>query len=269
MASHAYAQPHPDVGTELVRDWAPDGEARAHIVIVHGMGEHSGRYEDFGDSLARAGFHVRSFDLIGAGGTGGQRWYVEEWSRFHDQIEVHLRWARDQGKPVVLIGFSLGGTLSLGYVLDGRPAPDLMVLSAPALDGGAGWQRAVAPLAARVAPKLGLPNPWKGSHLSRDPEVGEKYYSDPLVHTRSTLRFGSLFLAAMEDCNQRLNGLKVPTLVVHGGEDRLVPTESSADLGGLGNVDRKVYASLRHEVINEPEGPAVVADIVAWIDEHL
>jgi alpha-beta hydrolase superfamily lysophospholipase len=168
-----------------------------------------------------------------------------------------------------LIGFSLGGNLSLGYVLDERPQPDLLILSAPALDGGAAWLRAVAPLAARVAPRFGFPNPWKGEHLSRDPEVVERYYRDPLVHTRSTLRFGAQFLDAMELCNERMGQLDIPTLVLHGGDDRLVPTNCSEPLGELAVVDRKVYEGLRHEIINEPEGPEVVADIVAWIDEHL
>jgi alpha-beta hydrolase superfamily lysophospholipase len=269
MASHAYARPHPDIGNELVREWEPEGEPRAFIVLVHGMGEHSGRYEAHGDALAAAGHHVRGFDLIGAGASGGMRWDIDDWARFHEQIEGHLEWARSQGKPVVLMGFSFGGNLGLGYVLSGRPAPDLLVLFAPALDGGPAWLRAVAPIAARIAPRLGYPNPWSGAHLSRDPEVGEKYYSDPLVHPKSTLRFGAQFLNAMEECNERLGELSVPTLVLHGGDDRLVPTESSAGLADLDIVERKVYEGLRHEVINEPEGPEVVADLVEWLDENL
>lgn len=269
MPSTAHANPHPDIGIELVRDWVPAGTTKAQVVLVHGMGEHSGRYEKLGDALAGAGFRVRSFDLIGAGGSGGDRWDIDDWTRLHGQIQEHIEWARGLGGPVVLMGFSLGGNLSLGYVLDDRPQPDLLVLSAPALDGGAAWLRAVAPMLARIAPKFGFPNPWKGHHLSRDPDVGEKYYADPLVHTKSTLRFGAQFLKAMEDCNARLDELRIPTLVLHGGDDRLVPTECSSDLGELESVDRKVYEGLRHEIINEPEGPDVVADIVAWLEARL
>jgi len=269
MPSTAIANPHPEIGTELVRDWVPAGTAKAHIVIIHGMGEHSGRYEDLGDRLSAAGFHVRSFDLIGAGGSGGRRWDIDDWSRLHEQIQRHVEWARQYETPVVLMGFSLGGNLSLGYALSERPQPDLLVLSAPALDGGAAWLRAIAPIAARVAPRLAFPNPWKGAHLSRDPAVGEKYYADPLVHTKSTLRFGARFLTAMEACKERMGELKIPTLVLHGGQDRLVPTDSSAPLGEIDGVDRKVYENLRHEVVNEPEGPEVVADVIAWIEAHL
>lgn len=269
MPSTAHANPHPEIGTELIREWTPGGESKATIVVVHGMGEHSGRYEDLGVFLADAGFHVRSFDLIGAGGSGGKRWDIDDWSRLHDQIQSHLEWARGFDRPVVLMGFSLGGNLSLGYALTERPAPDLLVLSAPALDGGAAWLRAVAPVAARVVPGLEFPNPWKGEHLSRDPEVGEKYYADPLVHTKTTLRFGSQFLAAMEECNEHMDELAVPTLVLHGGDDRLVPTDCSAPLGDLEVVDRKVYEGLRHEIVNEPEGPEVMADIVAWLEDQL
>jgi alpha-beta hydrolase superfamily lysophospholipase len=269
MPSNAHANPHPEIGTELIREWVPQREPKAYIVLVHGMGEHSGRYEEFGSQLADAGFQTRSFDMIGAGGSGGARWDIDEWSRFHDQIQRHIEWARGFDRPVVLMGFSFGGNLSLGYALSDRPAPDLLVLSAPALDGGAAWLRAVAPVAARIAPRFEFPNPWKGEHLSRDPAVGDKYYADPLVHTKSTLRFGSQFLAAMEECNEHIDELAIPTLVVHGGDDRLVPTDCSAPLGDLDVVERKVYDGLRHEVINEPEGPQVTADIISWLDGQI
>lgn len=269
MATKTHAKPHPEFGTELIRDWEPKDAARAYVVLVHGLAEHSGRYEDFGSALSEAGFHVRSFDLIGAGGSGGDRWDIDDWSRLHDQIEEHVLWARKHGKPVVLMGFSLGGNLSLGYVLRGRLRPDLLVLSAPALSGGAKWIRVLTPIAARFAPKLRFSNPWKAGHLSRDPAVGEKYYKDPLVHTKTSTRFGAQFLDAMEECSKGLHELDVPTLVLHGGDDRLVPTACSEGLGDLEVVDRKVYEGLRHEIINEPEGATVIADIVAWINDRV
>lgn len=269
MSSTAHPRPHSDFGSELVRDWETDGPPRAHIVLVHGLAEHSGRYERTGSLLAEAGFWVRAFDLAGAGGSGGRRWHVDDWSTYHDQVEAHVGWARDQGGPLVLMGHSLGGTIALGYLLSERPRPDLAVLSAPALVGGAAWQRAVAPVLARVTPTLALSNPVKGEHLSRDPAVGEAYFADPLVVTKSTVGFGARTFMEMDRLNAELGRLSVPTLVIHGGEDRLVPTPSSEPLGALENVDRKVYDGLRHETLNEPEGPGVVTDIVRWIDEHL
>lgn len=258
------------MGTELVRQWSPVGTARATIVLVHGLAEHSGRYENTGQLLAEAGFAVRSFDLMGAGGSGGRRWHVEKWSLFHDQVETHVAWAHDEGRPVVLMGHSLGGAIALGYLLDEtRSRPQLAVLSAPALAGGDGWQKTLIPVLGRVLPRLAIPNPVKGEHLSRDPKVAEDYFADPLVEPRATLGFGAEALAELDRLNAELGNLTIPTLVIHGGEDRLVPTWCSEELGTVECVDRIVYEGLRHETMNEPEGPEVVADIVAWLDARL
>lgn len=269
MATSTRAVPHREFGTELVRDWAPDTEPRAYIVLVHGLGEHSGRYERTGSLLADAGFHVRGFDLIGAGGSGGPRWHIDDWSRYHDQIAAHLSWAREQGKPVVLMGHSLGGAICIGYLLSDRPAPDISVLSAPALAGGDGWQKKVIPVLGGLLPKFALPNPVDGEHLSRDPEVAEAYFADPLVTTKATLGFGAEALAEIERLNRELDQLDIPCLVIHGGDDELVPTWCTERLGEMPGVDRKVYEGLRHETMNEPEGPEVVADIVAWVETAL
>ena len=269
MPSTAYAQDHPEIGTQLVREWSPDGEARAIIVLVHGIAEHSGRYERAGRLLAKAGFHVRGFDLIGAGGSGGRRWDIDDWGRFHDQVGEHVAWARSQGKPVVLLGHSLGGAIALGYALSDREKPDLLVLSAPALAGGAGWQRALVPALARLFPTLALPNAVDGKHLSRDPEVAEAYFAAPLVTTKATVRFGTLAFAEIDELNDRVDELELPTLVIHGGEDRLVPTPCTECFEEMSNVERWVYPGLRHESFNEPEGPDVIADVARWIGSRI
>jgi len=269
MATSTRAEPHPEIGTELVREWEPEGDPKGYIVLVHGLAEHSGRYERTGSLLSGAGFWVRGFDLIGAGGSGGRRWDIDDWERYHDQIESHVEWARKAGKPVVLMGHSLGGALSLGYALSERHKPDLLVLSAPALGGAAGWQKILAPIVGKLMPNVAIPNPVNGEHLSRDPEVAEAYFSDPLVITRSTARFGARLIQEIEHLKDALWNLDVPTLVLHGGDDVLVPVSTSEPLGLLENVDRKVYDGLRHETLNEPEGPEVVADIVDWLDAHL
>jgi alpha-beta hydrolase superfamily lysophospholipase len=260
---------HDDIGTELVRDWVPADDVRASIVLVHGLAEHSGRYERTGSLLSDAGFHVRSFDLIGAGASGGDRWDIDEWSRYHDQIETHIVWARDRGHPVVLMGHSLGGNLALGYAISDRPSPDLLVVSAPALSGGAAWQKAIAPAIARVLPTVLMPNGVKGEHLSRDPAVGEAYFSDPLVHIKSTTRLGAAFFTAMDDVVNGCDNLDMPTLVLHGGKDPSVPPQSTAFLGDISGVERRLYPELRHEILNEPEGPEIVAEIIDWVNERI
>ena len=269
MTSVATPVPHDEIGTELVREWVPVGDARAVVVLVHGIAEHSGRYERTGGLLAAAEFHVRSFDVIGHGASGGDRVDIDDWSRFHDQVESHMNWAREVGVPVVLMGHSMGGLLALGYALDGRIEPDLLVLSAPSLDGGAAWQRALAGPAAKIAPKLSMSQGIKGEHLSRDPEVAAAYFADPLVHTNATARFGKAMFDAMDDAKEKATSLGVPTLVLQGGSDPSVPPQSSAFLADLPNCERRLYPSLRHEILNEPEGPEIVAAIIDWINARI
>jgi alpha-beta hydrolase superfamily lysophospholipase len=269
MPSVAHAEPVADFGTELIREWTPLGAPRAVVVLVHGIAEHSGRYERTGDILADNGFLVRSFDLRGGGGSGGERWDIEDWSLFHEQIARHMAWARSKGAPVVLMGHSMGGNLALGYLLSGRPAPDLMVLTAPALDGGAPWQKAVAGVAAKVIPTVVMPNGVKGGQLSRDPSVGEAYFADPLVHPRSSVRLGAAFFEAMGEVSARVDEIDIPTLVLHGGSDEIVPPQSTAILGEVAGVERRLLPGLRHEILNEPEGPDLVDSIIEWVDARL
>jgi acylglycerol lipase len=256
----------------LVRRWAAAGEGRAwaEVLLVHGLAEHSGRYEHVGEWLAAAGLDVTAYDLRGFGGSGGRRGWVEEWSRHHDDLEERLRAVRSEasGLPVALYGHSVGALVSLGYVVadPSRPLPDVLVLSAPAIDSSLpGWQKALAPILGRVVPTMELKNAFDGTTLSRDPSVAERYLEDPLNYHRTTTRFGAEAMAEQSRTMASLDRLTLPTLVIHGGDDRLVPTASSEPFARLPNVTRHVYPGLRHECHNEPEGEAVIADVVAWL----
>ena len=269
MTSAARTETRADIGIEMIREWVPDSKPKAVVVLVHGIAEHSGRYERTGRLLADAGFHVRSFDLIGHGASGGARVDIDDWGRFHAQVEHHMVWARETGLPVILMGHSMGTLISMGYILDDRIAPDLLVLTAPTLAGGAAWQRALAGPVARIFPKLAMPQGVKAEQLSRDPEVGVAYFADPLVTTKATARFGAALFAAIDQVKSRLPEITVPILALHGGSDALVPPQTSAVLGDLANCERRVYPSLRHEILNEPEGPEIVAEIIEWANQRI
>ena len=269
MASVSRPVPVDGIGMELVRDWVPDSGIKGHIVLVHGIAEHCGRYERTGTLFAESGFFVRSFDLIGFGGSGGPRGDIDDWARYHDQIQRHVEWARDQGGPVILMGHSMGGNLALGYSLSDRTPPDLLVLTAPGLGGGAGWQRAMAGVLSKVAPKVPVPNMLDGEQLSRDPEVAEAYFADPLVYPKSTPRLGHALFNSMNELTENAGQLDIPTLVLHGSADTIVPPESTALLGDLPNVERRLLPNLRHEILNEPEGPELVQEIIDWVETRI
>jgi acylglycerol lipase len=258
-------------GTTLhTRHWEPDGKPWATVLIVHGIAEHSGRYERTGRLLAEAGLDVHSFDLRGHGKSGGERVFVRRWDDYLDDVAGRMAALRKPGRPFVLMGHSMGALISLVYACSDRPAPDLLVLSALTLDARVpAWQRTLAPVLSRVAPHMVLANPIEGAHLSRDPAVGEAYSADPLVQPRSTTRLGAEFFWAMERGRSQLDRLHVPTLVIHGGDDVLVPTEVSEPIAAVPGVERRVLEHLRHETLNEPEGPQVVADIVTWLRDQV
>ncbi len=270
-------------GTDLlVRHWPADeaeaggawaGPPWGSVLLVHGLGEHSGRYEHVGDQLTGAGLEVAAYDHRGMGGSGGRRGDIERWSQYHDDLEARLADVRAgaKGRPVVLYAHSLGGLIAAGYLLDDRPKPDLAVLSSPALDSALpGWKKRLAPVLARVGPTVEIANGIDGTWLSRDP-VGR---SDGPSTTRCASRSappGSGRSALVEQARVRAaapGGFGVPTLVLHGEADRLVPADASAILADAPLVERRTYPDLRHELHNEPEGPAIVDEIVAWLRQR-
>jgi alpha-beta hydrolase superfamily lysophospholipase len=166
------------------------------------------------------------------------------------------------------MGHSMGGLIAAEYAVSERPQPDLLVLSSPALTGGASWQRTIAPFIGRAFPTLSLPTAVKGSHLSRDPAVGEAYTSDPLNLFKVTTRLGANIFASQDRVIPLLSRISIPTFVIHGDDDPIVPPEASQLLLGLPGVERRLYPDLRHECLNEPEGRQVTTDILSWLDEH-
>ena len=268
-----------------LRHWPVPGAPRASVLVIHGLGEHGGRYERAGRILAASGLETWALDLRGFGASGGRRAYVERLDVWLDDLGDRLADLRAAGRPVVLLGHSMGALVCLCYAeadgaeadgakADGakadRPQPDLLVLSAPAIEGNvAAWKKALAGILGRLAPGARVRNDIDGPILSRDPAVGADYLSDPLnVHTTTT-RLGVVLLAAQQPAIAGISRIRVPTLVIHGGADHLVPTASSEVFAGRSEIERLVFPGLAHETFNEPEGPQVVADVAAWIGAHL
>jgi alpha-beta hydrolase superfamily lysophospholipase len=277
--SHATSSDGDDL---LVRHWPVVASASswATVLLVHGLGEHSGRYEHVGERFAGAGIEAWAYDHRGQGGSGGRRGHVDRWVQLHDDLAARLGAVRSgaAGRPVVLYGHSMGGLIVAGYLLDAdpavvaaRPRADLVVLGSPALESSlARWKQVLTPYLGRIVPTLAVPNGIDGRTLSRDPTVAERSAADPLNATVSTTRFGAEGVA--EQARVRAlaaRGFTQPTLVLHGLDDRLVQARASEVFEGAPNVERRTFPGLRHELHNEPEGLAIIDEVIAWIRGHV
>ncbi len=270
MSSHASVQWAPDGVGLLTRRWPATGTPWAAVLLVHGLGEHSGRYEHVGTQLAAAGLDVHAYDHRGTGGSGGSRGDVARWALLHDDLQSRCEAvdAASRGLPLILYGHSMGALIVAGYALDGRrPRPAAIVLASPALDSTLPrWKKIAAPMLARIAPHLRLPNGIDRSTLSRDAQVGARTARDPLCVRHSTTRFAAAGLREQARIRTLApRGFSMPTLVLHGEDDGLVPAAASAVFDGAPRVTRWTYPGLRHELHNEPEGPGILATAAAWL----
>lgn len=275
----------PSLGTARMADgtilrtihWEAADELWAVAEIVHGLGEHGGRYETVAEALTDAGIDTWSYDQRGNGGSGGLRGHVDSWSILHDDLGARLAALRDAypGKPLILFGHSLGGLVACGYVLCGqdRPLPDVLVLSAPALDDNQpAWQRPMARLLSGAVPKLKLANGVPDDARSHDPVVDAKVHVDPLCGSSSTVRTGAEAFREQDRVRALLAGLDsmpVPTYIFHGSADPIVPLRATEVFEDKGNATRRVHQGLRHEQHHEPEHEAVLGEVVAWLRETL
>ena len=261
-------------GTNLrTLTWSAENEPVAIALILHGLGEHAGRYGNVAAALTAAGIETQADDLRGNGESGGPRNDLERWELLHDDIEARMAAIRaaDAGLPVILYGHSLGGLIVCGYVLadPARPLPDLLVLSSPGLgDNLPRWKHSLSGRLSGIVPKLRLANGIPDGVRSHDPSIQEAYDRDPLASSTSSVRFGAQAFAEQDRVNAvlaTLDAMPVPTYVFHGSDDALVPVSASAVFEGMGNTTRHVHDGLLHECHHESEHEHVLAEVVSWV----
>lgn len=256
------------------QSWLPDGDVKAAVVLVHGLGEHSGRYEHVALRLNEAGYAVHALDHRGHGRSDGTRVYVKSYDEFMADL-IQFRGVverRHPGLPLFVLGHSMGGNLAMGHALDHQDGLAGMALSGPALMVGDDLTPAkikVFSLVAKVAPGI-RPEGLDATSISRDPTVVEAYQADPLVFTgKISAGLGAALIGAMQEFPDRYGSLTLPILVQHGTEDRLTNIEGSRQLEATAtnaDVTAHYYEGLFHEVYNEPEQADVLDDLVAWLD---
>jgi len=263
----------PDGAVLFTRSWTID-TPRYDMLIVHGLGEHSGRWAGPAAYFNAHGANVYSYDLRGHGRSSGERVDIDDFDRFVSDIAaMATATAAATGRPWVLYGHSLGGLQVAAYLIDDvAPHPNLAVLSAPAMAATRGIDnvlKVAASVLGKLAPTMRVPSNITGEQLSRDAAIGEAYFADDLVETKATTRFGKAVFGEQSRLAGRHGDITTQTLVIHGADDELVQPSASASLAASGAVERKVYPGLRHEMHNEPESAQVLGDVADWIDRKL
>ena len=257
--------------------WLPDDAARAVLLVVHGLGEHSGRYMNVVNHCVPRGYAVYALDHLGHGKSDGTREYVERFSDFTDTLAIFCRMVAgwQPGKPVFLLGHSMGGLIAVTYLLDHQADFRGAVISAPAITAGASVSPvtiALGKVMAVIAPKAGV-LALDVNGVSRDPEVVRAYVADPLnFQGKTTARLAAEMLKAMERVAAEVSTITLPFIVVQGSADRLVdPAGAQMLYDKAGSQDKtiKVYDGLYHEVFNEPERDQVLADVATWLAAHM
>lgn len=260
----------------FARHWQPAGEAVGVVCLVHGIGEHSGRYPHVAAALTDAGYAVLAADTRGHGQSGGPRGHFPTYDAVMDDIALLLGQGagRYPGKPCFLYGHSLGGNLVLTYLLRRRPElPGAIATSPlilPTFDPPA-WKIAAAQVFYRLRPGMIFSNEIDTSGLSHDPAVGEVYLADPLNHNKVSARLGVEMLeAGRQILAQAERFPPMPLLLVHGTGDQITSHRATEQFAARvpGEVTLKLWEGLAHETHNEPEKTETIAYLVSWLEAH-
>ena len=264
-------------GLELsLRRWETEGVSHQWtFVLVHGLGEHSGRYQHLAEWFSARGAIVYAMDHRGHGRSGGPRGHAPSLKVLLDDLDsVVLRARAESGGPLVLIGHSFGGLLAIAYALERPERIDKAVFSAPALISKVkvpAWKRALARVLPTVAPRASFANEIDANVLSHDPAIAPAYRGDPLVHNQITAGLYANTIARGEEFIARAPELRVPFLLLHGRDDQVVdPVGSQRFFARATAPDRAfcLYPGFYHEIFNEVEQERVFQDIESWLTQR-
>jgi alpha-beta hydrolase superfamily lysophospholipase len=246
---------------------------RGTVLIVHGLGEHSGRYAHVARVLREWGWAPISYDHRGHGRSAGRRGVI----RTPDDLITDLATVVDtvrpaDGTPFILLGHSMGGNVVAHFAADAVRPVDAVVMSSPALAGKlTTWQRTQLALALLVAPTIAVRNGFDPSTISHDAQVVRAYREDPLVHDKVCGRLVRSLFDAGAHVLGRAHAWTVPTLLMWAGDDRIVSPEGSAEFARRAPsavVTARPWPGLYHEILNEIESAPVFETLRRWLDSR-
>jgi len=245
------------------------------MVLLHGFGDHSGRYAEPAAWFAERGLAVYALDQRGHGRSPGKRGHVSRFAQFlSDVAALRKLAAQEQAGPQLLLGHSFGGAVALRYLETEPEGLAGAIVSSPFLDVAMpvpAWKRLVASALVEVLPSLPVATGLDLAHLSTDPAVGQAAKSDPLYHRVMTPRAWREIRAAQAAVRAEGRHIRVPLLLLLAGDDRLVsrPASEAFARSLAGDVTVKTYEGFYHEIFNEPHRARVFRDVEPWLDRVL
>jgi alpha-beta hydrolase superfamily lysophospholipase len=258
-----------------VQEWplARSRTRRGTVIIVHGLGEHAGRFDTLAQRLNEWDFAVRGYDQYGHGESGGVRGGLPTDDRLlldlADMVDS-VAAKKTRKAPIILLGHSLGGLVAAKFVMQNIRPVDGLVMSSPALNPGlTRVQKAMLAVLPRVVPNMRVNNGVVAEYLSRDPAVVRAYLEDPLVHDRISARLGRFVADSGAAVVAGAATWALPTLLLFAGADKLVNPAGSrafAAAAPLQAVTTRAFETMFHEVFNEPDSVRVYAELKAWLD---
>jgi alpha-beta hydrolase superfamily lysophospholipase len=261
-------------GIELYyQRWLPETDPRAVVALVHGVGEHSGRYENVVGPLTAEGYAVYGYDQRGHGHSPGPRVHIDRWADYREDLRAFLGMIAEEmpGVPLVVYGHSMGALVVLDYLLHSPSVLAGAIVSGSPIEPAGVVKPALVAFArtlSGVLPKLSVNLGLDVDALSRDPDVLAAYVADPLVTSRATVRWGTESLNTVGQVKDQMAQIGVPLLVLHGERDRLNTAQGARLLfETVRSADKtlRVYPGGYHEPHNDIDHEQVVADIGEWL----
>ena len=258
------------------QNWQPENHPKAVICLVHGMGEHSGRYVHVADALTQVGYALFTFDLRGHGKSSGLRGHTPSYEALMQDISSLLEVANKQFPqlPSFIYGHSLGGNLVLNYILRRQPQLKGVIVTGPLLRLAfepPAFKVTLGKVMNKIWPSFSQSSGLDTKALSHDSEVVHAYENDPLVHDHVSARMFIGIYQAGQWALEHASEFSLPLLLMHGGADKITSIKASSEFARkiTKNCTLKIWDGLYHEIHNEPEKEEVFKFLIDWLDKKV
>ncbi|MGB0880427.1 MAG: lysophospholipase [Polaribacter sp.] len=247
----------------------------AVVVLVHGMGEHLGRYTHVVEKLIQNNFSVVAFDHFGHGKTTGKRGHNPSFKAVLESITQAINKAIElfPNKSIFLYGHSMGGNAAINYTLRKKHNLKAVIATSPFLKLAfepPKLKLAIGKLLQKIAPSITMGNELDANYISRDKTEVQKYINDPLVHTKISPNFSLTFMDTGKWAIENAGKLEIPMYLLHGTDDKIIDYKGSEAFSkNTKKATLKLYKGGYHELHNDLCKEEVLQDVVNWLNSQL